>query len=117
MSHIRFQADSDLHQAIVDGLVRRDPQIVFRSAVEANLEGKPDQEVLGIAADDNMILVSHDRRTMPREFGRFAMVKNLPGVIIVPQNLPIKDAIEDLFLIWSISIPEEWSNRILVLPI
>jgi hypothetical protein len=37
MTEIRFQADADLKQAIVSGALRRQPNLDFRSANEANL--------------------------------------------------------------------------------
>lgn len=42
MTVVRFQADADLKQAIVTGAVRRQPDIDFRSANAARLEGKTD---------------------------------------------------------------------------
>jgi predicted nuclease of predicted toxin-antitoxin system len=69
MTTVRFQADADLKQAIVTGTVRKQPNLDFRSAYGAGLEGKKDQEVLAIAAQDSRVLVTHDRKTMPTEFG------------------------------------------------
>lgn len=71
MTAVRFQADADLKQAIVTGVVRRQPKIDFRSANAAELEAKKDSEVLVITAQDGRVLVTHDRQTMPAEFGAF----------------------------------------------
>ncbi len=73
MTAVRFQADADLRQAIVTGTIRRQPNIDFQSAYAARLEGKKDPEVLAIAAQDDRVLVTHDRKTMPAEFGEFIM--------------------------------------------
>ena len=40
-----------------------------------------------------------------------------PGVIVVPQSLPIGEAIEELVLIWGASDAGEWENRILRIPL
>lgn len=61
----RFLADADLHQRIVIGLRRVEPEIDFETANVAAIEGVPDAEVLRRAAEKNRVLVSHDRRTMP----------------------------------------------------
>ncbi len=45
MSRIRFQADADLNQAIVTGMMRRSTDIDFQTATAANLEGKTDRQV------------------------------------------------------------------------
>ncbi|OWY65629.1 hypothetical protein B7486_40910 [cyanobacterium TDX16] len=116
MTEIRFQADADLKQAIVTGTIRRQANIDFQSAHVAGLEGKTDQEVLAIAARDERLLVTHDRKTMPVEFGKFITTQTGTGVIIISQNLSISDAIESLVLIWEASEAEEWINQIMSIP-
>ncbi|MBD2488833.1 hypothetical protein [Aulosira sp. FACHB-615] len=46
---IRYQADADLNQAIVTGVLRREPTIDFQTAFAAGLAGVKDPEVLAIA--------------------------------------------------------------------
>ena len=76
---VRFQADADLNEEIIDGLIRRELNLDFKKASEANLRELPDEAVLALAAQDNRVLVSHDRRTMPRQFGRFLLNNDSPG--------------------------------------
>jgi len=94
MTVIKFQADADLRQAIVTGAIRREPSLNFRSANESRLEGIKNPEVLAIAARDNRVLVTYDRRTMPTEFGKFITTQTSAGVLILSQNLPIGEAID-----------------------
>ena len=117
MTRVRFQADADLKQAIVTGTIRRRPNLDFQSAYAAGLEGKKDQEVLAIAAQEGRILVTHDRKTMPAEFGRFIVSKTSSGVLIISQNLSVNDAIEGLILVWEASTASEWVNQIMSIPI
>jgi len=114
---LRYQADADLNQAIVTGLLRREPTINFQTAFAAGLEGVRDPEVLAIAAQQERILISHDRKTMPPEFAKFIIDNQSSGVIIVSRKLPIEVVIEELLLIWSASSAEEWINRIAKLPL
>jgi hypothetical protein len=115
---IRFLADADLNEGIVAGCLRREPEMDFLSANEADLEGVPDPEVLALAAAGDRILVSHDFHTMPRHFGNFLQAGNSsPGVLLVPQRLPVGEAIEELVLIWAASDADEWRNRILRIPL
>lgn len=116
MTKVRFQADADLKQAIVIGTIRRKPDIDFQSAYIRGLEGKTDQEVLAIAAQEGRILVTHDRKTMPTEFGQFITMQTSAGVLIISQSLPIGDTIEALTLIWEASGAEEWINQIMSFP-
>ena len=114
---VRFQADADLNEEIVAGLLRRAPEIDFQTASEANLRGLPDPEVLALAARENRVLVTHDRRTMPRHFADFMQTQACPGVIIIAQNVSVNDAIEELLLVWAASTHEEWANLIADLPL
>lgn len=114
---VRYQADADLNQAIVTGVLRRESAIDFQTAFAAGLEGVKDPEVLAIAAQQERILVSHDRKTMPSEFASFIVSNQSSGVIIVSRKLPTEVIIEELLLIWAASSAEEWINRIAKLPL
>lgn len=114
---VRYQADADLNQAIVTGVLRREPTVDFQTAFAAGLEGIKDLEVLAIAAQQERILISHDRKTMPSEFAEFIITSQSSGVIIVSRKLPIEVVIEELLLIWAASSSEEWVNRIAKLPL
>jgi predicted nuclease of predicted toxin-antitoxin system len=111
---IRFQADADLNQAIVTGVIRRETQIDFQTALAGKLEGVLDPEVLAIAARQSRILVTHDRKT---EFAEFITHDRSSGVIIVSRKVPMEIVIEELILIWSVSEAEEWIDRIAKLPL
>lgn len=114
---VRYQADADLDQAIVTGVLRREPTIDFQTAFAAGLEGVKDSEVLAIAAKQERILVSHDRRTMPLEFAEFIISNQSSGIIIVSRKSPTEIVIEELLLIWAASSAEEWVDRIAKLPL
>jgi hypothetical protein len=73
--------------------------------------------VLARAARDGRILVTHDVRTMPRHFAEFVQGNASPGVIIVPQHLPVSAVVDELLLIWSATTSEDWANRICYLPL
>ena len=38
-------------------------------------------------------------------------------MILVPKKMPIRDAIEELLLIWQVSEAEEWINQMRRLPL
>jgi hypothetical protein len=114
---VRFQADADLNHIIVKATLRRESSIDFQTAHGAGLVGVPDQEVLALAAQAGRVLVTHDRKTMPKHFAAFIGHTASSGVIIVPQKLPVRVVVEELLLIWTASEAEEWINRIQVLPL
>jgi hypothetical protein len=71
---------------------------------------------LKIAADSNHVLVTYDKKTMPAAFGAFLQQKNCPAVILVPQELALKLAINELLLIWNASEAEDWQGMIAQIP-
>jgi len=114
---ILFQADANLNEDIVLGLLRLEPLIDFQTAEEAGLRGVTDDLVLKQAAEEGRTLVTSDRRTMPDHFAKFINHSHSPGVFIAAQSLSIRTAIEELLLIWSASESEEWVDRIVDLPL
>jgi hypothetical protein len=114
---VRFQADADLNQVIVFAVLRRVAAVDFRTATSASLAGLKDQDVLGVAARDGRVLVTHDQATMPRHFAEFVQSQHSPGVIVIPQHLPLQEAADDLILIWTATDANEWIDRIAFLPI
>ncbi|MEH2192526.1 MAG: DUF5615 family PIN-like protein [Nostoc sp.] len=110
--NISYQADADLNQAIVTGVRRQERLIDFQTARAARLKGVKDSEVLAIAAWQERILVSHDLKTMPSEFAKFIRSNDSPGLIIVPQKLPVEVAIKGLLMIWKIYSAEELVDHI-----
>jgi len=114
---IRLQADADLNDDIVTGVLRREPLIDFRNAKSAGLRGLRDREVLALAAREQRILVSHDRKTMPRYFAEFIKSVESPGLFLVSQRADLLTVIEHLHLVWLASEGEEWRNRICAIPL
>jgi len=114
---LRFQADADLNQLILHAVVRREPALDFQPAAAAGLAGLRDPAALALAAGDGRVLVTHDQKTMPRHFAAFIATATSPGVLIIPQRLPIATAVEDVLLIWSTMDAEEWRNTIRFLPL
>ena len=87
---VRFQADADFNAEIIAGVLRREPSIDFQSADDADLRRLPDSEVLALAAQENRILVTHDRRTMPKHFADFIPHHSSPGVFIIAQTISVR---------------------------
>lgn len=115
---IRYQADNDLSQLIVAATFRKEPAIDFKTAQSAQLDRLDDVAVLRRAATEGRILVSHDKRTMPRHFASFLSEGNdSPGVLLViPQDAPLRSVVETLILIWADNSPEDWQNAITFIP-
>ena len=60
---VRFQADADLNQIILLATIRKRSAIDFQTAIAADLRGVDDPNVLARAAEEDRVLVTHDRKT------------------------------------------------------
>jgi len=114
---IRFQADNDLHEDILRSAKRLQPAIDFQRAPELGLHtGIDDPEVLRLCSEQNRMLVTHDRHSMPGHFIEFIKTHDSPGVFIISRRLSIGKAAEWLELYWEASEAEEYQNQIIDLP-
>jgi hypothetical protein len=106
-----------LDYAIVQGVRRREPTIDFKSTNEAGLEGLLDPEVLELAALEDRVLVSHDKRTMPVHFAaraRFGM--RSPGALLALPRASVGEIIEAILIVWSVYVEWELADQIYYLP-
>ena len=73
----------------------------------AGLKGADDPTVLELAARENRLLATHDLRTIPKHaYERVKAGLVMPGVIAIPDNLPIGRVIEDLAVVVECAAPE-----------
>jgi hypothetical protein len=114
---IRFLADANLDHAVVQGVRRREPSIDIKSANDAGLESLPDDKVLELAAGEDRVLVSHDKRTMPAYLAaRIRSGLRSPGVLLAMPSASVGEVVESLLMIWSASLAEEWIDQVHYLP-
>ena len=115
---LTFQADADLDGRVLRGLRRAAPEIDIRSAADAGLAALDDLQVLRLTAADGRVLISQDRRTMPGHFQRLVRSgANSPGVVLLREGISISTAIEQRLLLWAASEADEWTNRLLWIPL
>jgi hypothetical protein len=118
MSRPRLLADQDLTDFIVRGVLRREPLIEFPRLRDLGLAAARDPEVLQYAANERLIVVSHDIGSMPAAaMNRLTAGDRLSGLLLVPQKQPVAPVIDDLILIWAASEAEEWEGVIRFLPL
>jgi hypothetical protein len=80
---IEFLVDQNFNEHIVDGLTRRDAAIEFTYVRDVDLAEAPDPLVLEWAAIHGLILLTHDRTTMPPfANARVAAGLSMPGVFL-----------------------------------
>jgi hypothetical protein len=54
---------------------------------------------------------------MPAHFARYTVAAPSPGVVLLREAIPIAIAIEELVLIGSASEAEEWTGRLVWIPL
>jgi uncharacterized protein DUF5615 len=117
MSRPRFLANHDLTEAIIVGVLRREPALEFLRLREFGLDATPDPQVLAYAHEHGFLLVSHDVNTMTRHAAeRIGAGLLMPGVLVCHQGDRIGAIIDDLIMIWAASEAEEWTNQVIFLP-
>jgi hypothetical protein len=115
---LRILIDQDFDQDILRGLIRRVPDLDAVTAHEVGHSAAPDPQLLAWAADEDRVLFTHDRKTMPGHAAdRVAAGRKMPGTIIVPRRLPISQAIDEIEVIVTCSLPGEWENTVRYLPL
>ena len=62
---ISFLADQNFNEHIVDGLTRRDPALEFTHVRDIGMAAEPDPKILEWGAVNGLVLLTHDRKTIP----------------------------------------------------
>lgn len=64
------------------------------------------------------MLTTHDAATMTvSAYTRIAAGEECPGVIVIPQWLPVGVVLEDLVLVVECSLPDDWLGQVRFLPL
>ncbi len=85
---------------------------------DEDLAGAADRDVLAWAAENDRIVLTHDRATMPAlACDRVAAARNTPGVFILNDRLPVGQAIQEILLIAGCTDQAEWAGRVIYLPL
>jgi predicted nuclease of predicted toxin-antitoxin system len=115
---LRLLADENLKGDIVRGLLRRLPDLDLVRVQDVGLIGDDDPAVLAWAAEQARIVVTHDRATFPDfAYERVVAGDPMPGVLVVPRRMAVRQAIDELLLIATNSEAEEWATRVVYLPL
>jgi hypothetical protein len=111
-------AAENFNNAIVRGVMRRNPGLDLVTVQDSGLSGASDEDVLAWAADEDRVFPTHDVTTMT-EFA-YERIDNglpMPGIFEVSQALAIGAVIDDISLLAECSLENEWSGQVLYLPL
>lgn len=117
----RFLTDMNFNWHIVAGLKRRAPSLDLMTVQDLGFQRMPDPELLVEAQALDRILLTHDINTMPRHFAHFLSGlsgdQHSPGIMLIPQDLPVGVAIQALYELWACSGHEEWRGLFTYVPL
>ena len=114
---LRVLFDENFNHDILRGVMKQLPDTELLTVQVAERRRTPDPDLLSWAADEGRIMVTHDVNTMTKfAYDRVRDGAFMPGVFIVPEEMDIGDAIEQLVLLIACSDASEWENRVLFLP-
>ena len=115
---LRYAADENFHDAIVQGLRLRVAGVDVMRVQDAGLLGATDPTILEWAAAAGRILLTHDVSTMSVfAYQRIEKGLPMPGVFEVSDRVPIGRAIEELVLMTVASAEGEWNGKVTHLPL
>ena len=110
--------DENFNHRILRGLRRRFPTLDYLLVQDTEVFQQDDPEVLDWAVTHNRVVITHDVNTMTKyAYARLDAGQPLSGMVIIPKELAIGSAIEELAMLLTCSHPEEFPNRVIHLPL
>jgi hypothetical protein len=111
-------ADEIFNGDIVRGLLLRIPDLDLVRVQDVGLAGADDPNILAWAADNDRIVLTHDRASMSdHAYERVAAGEATAGVFILNDRLPIGRAIDEIVLLNECTKQQEWRGRAVHVPL
>jgi hypothetical protein len=115
---MRFAADENFDGNILKERRKRFPDLDNVRVQDTRMYQAPDPAVLGWAAKEERIILTHDVQTLVGD--AYAHVEQglpLPGVILIPDTLPIGKALDDLEVAIGAGSPDNFKDRVTFIPL
>ncbi|ACC84039.1 DUF5615 family PIN-like protein [Nostoc punctiforme] len=117
---IQYLLDEHLSPTYRSQLVRRNPELVVRIIGDLDVppKGTSDPEILIWCETNGFILVTNNRKSMPRHLAdHLASGRHIPGIFTIDANQSIGQTVEELIFIVEASFEDEYQDRIEYLPL
>lgn len=115
---LRLLTDENFNGDIVRGLLLRQPDLEIVRVQDVGLAGADDPDILAWAAENNRIVLTHDRATMwVYAYERAAAGEAMAGVFILNDRFPVGRAIEEILLLVECTEQAEWAGRAVHVPL
>jgi predicted nuclease of predicted toxin-antitoxin system len=115
---LRLLSDENFNGDIIRGLFLRQPNLDLVRVQDVGLQELDDPTILAWAAENNRIVVTHDRATMP-DFAYKRLINNklMTGLFIVSDRISIRQAIDEILLLVTDTKQGEWKGCVLYIPL
>jgi hypothetical protein len=111
-------SDENFNGDIVRGLLRRQPDLDLVRVQDVGLSAADDPAILEWAAGAGRIVLTHDRRTVPRfAYQRLQAGLPMPGVFVVNDGAPVWKMIEELLLAIECGTAEDCKDQVTYFPL
>lgn len=115
---VKILADQNFNGKILRGLKVRIPELDIVRTQDLGLGRLSDYDLLSWAADDDRVIVTHDEKTFyVSVYEKMRRGEKMCGVIVIPDQIQIGIAIDDLVIALSCKFDNEWENNITRIPI
>jgi hypothetical protein len=120
MSKIRYLLDENVNPVLRSALLQSEPNLIVW---QVGIPGAPrygtlDPEILLWCEENDFILVTHNRKSMPVHLAQHLASRNYAnGILTLSESMSVGETVDELILIASASELEEYRNLILYLPI
>lgn len=115
-----YLLDENVPAALADQLRRVEPAITIHAVGDdaAPPKGTSDADLLFWLEQNGFILVTRNRKSMPNHLLRhLANEHHVPGIFILKSGALMRAVLDDLVLIWGASVPDEYQDQIIYIPI
>lgn len=115
---LRLLSDENFNGDIVRGLFLRQPNLDLLRVQDIGLAEVDDPTILKWAAENDRILLTHDRATMPDfAYQRLLQQEEMSGLFVINDRMSVRQAIDELLLLVNCSEQSEWKGFVLYLPL
>jgi len=120
MSGVCFLLDEHVPLIIQVLLEQRAPEMHVYAIGDGIVppKGTPDPDILAWIEAQGCLLITNNRATMPVHLhAHLAQGRHVPGIVQLPRRMDIQATADDLILIWGASLPGEFKDQIVYLPL
>lgn len=117
---LKYLLDENMNPLYKQQLLQRDPSLIVLAVGDYGTppKGTLDPEILCWCEDNNFVLVTNNRTSMPVHLAdHLAQNRHIPGIFILNLKLTIGQIIDELILIAYGSFEDEYQDLIVNLPV